>query len=152
MNIKITLPLLTLIAALGFWSYAHYTQAVEGKTYREWHQLRTDNFKEIRKSFSPIDEMAKGHSSFQPNIVKKYALKLNNAASDIPALFEPAAPWGEASEAIWETNSDFKAKLNQFIASTQDLAQNVPKAGSDLRQRVELIRQQCIDCHRSYKD
>jgi len=144
--------MLCIITAIGVWSYKHFTQEVNGKTYREWHQLRTDEFKEIRRNFAPVDDMAKGSLSFQPILLEKYAIRLHQAASELPDLFINASPWGDAKETIWAPGSDFKTKLGQFVLSTNDLIENPPKTAGDLRQRVEIIRTQCIECHQSYRD
>jgi len=147
----ITIGLLALIG-LSVLGYQHYTQAVDGKYFREWHSLRTDSFKEVRRNFSPLDDMAKERISFQPELIKKYSANLAKATQPLPVQFEPKAPWGDANASIWNEGSEFQSMMKEFVATTQQLSAEPSADLESLQDTLHTLRNQCIACHKKYKD
>ena len=81
MNKKTSIITIGVLAIIGLsvLGYQHYTQETDGKYFSEWHSLRTDSFKAVRRNFSPLDDMAKERISFQPELIKKYSANLAKA-------------------------------------------------------------------------
>lgn len=151
---KKTLIIIGLLALTGLsvLGYQHYTQETDGKYFREWHSLRTDSFKAVRRNFSPLDDMAKERISFQPELIKKYSANLAKATQPLPSQFEPKAPWGDANASIWSESSEFQSMMQEFVATTQTLSEEPPENLVKFQDALHTLRNQCIACHKKYKD
>lgn len=143
---------LIVAIALGGWLYYDFTKAVDGKTYRTWHGERVAAFKEMRRAFGPISDIAKGDDPYEQTIIDKSVVKLNEAAKAIPPLFKSIAPYGDASPEIWAQDSNFDEMMKSFVSRTESLLINTPQDLATLRPIVDALRQDCADCHRKYKD
>ncbi len=154
MNRKISIITIGLLAMIGLsvLGYQHYTQETDGKYFREWHSLRTDSFKEVRRNFSPLDDMAKERISFQPELIKKYSANLAKATQPLPSQFEPKAPWGDANASIWSEGSEFQSMMAEFVATTEQLSEETPNDLKRFQDTLHSLRNQCIECHKKYKD
>jgi cytochrome c556 len=154
MNRKISIITIGLLAMIGLsvLGYQHYTQETDGKYFREWHSLRTESFKEIRRNFSPLDDMAKERISFQPELIKKYSANLAKATQPLPSQFEPRAPWGDANASIWSEGSEFQSMMAEFVATTEQLSKETPNDLKRFQDTLHTLRNQCIECHQKYKD
>ncbi|NRP95199.1 Cytochrome c-556 [Marinobacterium sp. xm-g-59] len=154
MNRKISIITIGLLAMIGLsdLGYQHYTQETDGKYFREWHSLRTDSFKEVRRNFSPLDDMAKERISFQPELIKKYSANLAKATQPLPSQFEPKAPWGDANASIWSEGSEFQSMMAEFVATTEQLSEETPDDLKRFQDTLHTLRNQCIECHKKYKD
>jgi len=147
----ITISILVIIG-LSVLAYQHYTQKINGKYFSEWHSLRTDSFKAVRRNFSPLDDMAKERISFQPELIKKYSANLAKATQPLPKQFEPNAPWGDANSSIWSEGSEFQTMMAEFVATTQRLSEAPPEDLVRFQDALHTLRNQCIACHKKYKD
>jgi len=147
----ITISILVIIG-LSVLTYQHYTQKINGKYFSEWHSLRTDSFKAVRRNFSPLDDMAKERISFQPELIKKYSANLAKATQPLPKQFEPNAPWGDANSSIWSEGSEFQTMMAEFVATTQRLSEAPPEDLVRFQDALHTLRNQCIACHKKYKD
>ncbi|QJD70910.1 cytochrome c [Marinobacterium sp. LSUCC0821] len=143
---------LVVVIALGGWLYYDFTKAVDGKTFRTWHGERVAAFKEMRRAFGPISDIAKGDDPYQQAIIDTSVVKLNDAAKAIAPLFKSVAPYGDASPEIWADNSNFNELMSAFVNRTEELVNNTPQDLATLRPIVDALRQDCADCHRKYKD
>ncbi len=153
MNKKILIIIgLLALTGLSILGYQHYTQETDGKYFREWHSLRTDSFKAVRRNFSPLDDMAKERISFQPELIKKYSANLAKATQPLPSQFEPKAPWGDANDSIWSEGSEFQSMMQEFVATTQTLSEEPPEDLVKFQDTLHTLRNQCIACHKKYKD
>ncbi|NRP38284.1 Cytochrome c-556 [Marinobacterium sp. xm-a-121] len=154
MNRKISIITIGLLAMIGLsvLGYQHYTQETDGKYFREWHSLRTDSFKEVRRNFSPLDDMAKERISFQPELIKKYSANLVKATQPLASQFEPKAPWGDANASIWSEGSEFQSMMAEFVATTEKLSEETPNDLKRFQDTLHSLRNQCIECHKKYKD
>ena len=154
MNRKTSIITIGLLALIGVsvLGYQHYTQETDGKYFREWHSLRTDSFKEVRRNFSPLDDMAKERISFQPELIKKYSTNLAKATQPLPEQFEPKAPWGDANASIWSEGSEFQSMMTEFVATTEQLSKEPPEDLERFQDTLHTLRNQCIECHKKYKD
>ena len=154
MNRKTSIITIGLLALIGVsvLGYQHYTQETDGKYFREWHSLRTDSFKEVRRNFSPLDDMAKERISFQPELIKKYSANLAKATQPLPEQFEPKAPWGDANASIWSEGSGFQLMMTEFVATTRQLSKEPPDDLERFQDTLHSLRNKCIECHKKYKD
>ena len=154
MNRKTSIITIGILAIIGLsvLGYQHYTQETDGKYFSEWHSLRTDSFKAVRRNFSPLDDMAKERISFQPELIKKYSANLAKATQPLPEQFEPNAPWGDANASIWSQGSEFQSMMAEFVATTQRLSDAPPGDLIRFQDAINTLRNQCIACHKKYKD
>lgn len=141
-----------VIIGLMVWIYIYFTQAVDGKTFYEWHSLREAAFEEMRRELRPLTQMAKGDLRFDKSVVDEQTAKVHLAALDIPPLFEPNAPFGDANAAIWHENSDFEQRLAELLKRTKSLETSPPLSVTELRNSIDQLQLVCADCHRKYKD
>jgi cytochrome c556 len=154
MNRKTSIITIGILAIIGLsvLGYQHYTQETDGKYFSEWHSLRTDSFKAVRRNFSPLDDMAKERISFQPELIKKYSANLAKATQPLPEQFEPNAPWGDANASIWSQGSEFQSMMTEFVETTQRLSDAPPGDLMHFQDAMHTLRNQCIACHKKYKD
>ncbi len=148
----ITLGTLALTLIISGYLYYDFTKEVDGKTFREWHSLRSAAFKKVRAELRPMTDMTKGDVKFSQEVVRKQSVLLNDAAKALPNLLSHNAPSGDASAAIWKSDSDFKLRLKAFIAKTTDLAQSPPKSLDQLTTQIEALQTDCTNCHKRFKD
>jgi cytochrome c556 len=100
-----------------------------------------------------LNKMARGEEPFDGAKVNAAFAQWSETAQKLPSLFpEPPKP-GEDTRAlpkIWETKSDFEAKIADFskvIADNKEKAKTV----DELKVAVPLIGKACGNCHEPYR-
>jgi cytochrome c556 len=100
-----------------------------------------------------INKMARGEEPFEEAKVNAAFAQWSETAQKVPSLFpEPPKP-GEDTRAlpkIWETKTDFEAKMADFgkvIADHKDKAKTV----DELKVAAPLIGKACGNCHEPYR-
>jgi cytochrome c556 len=132
------------IAALGVTTVLAQSDAVSQRK-----QLMKGN----GQNFSAVNKMAKGEEPYDQAKVNAAFTQWTETAEKIPSLFpEPPKP-GEDTRAlpkIWETKSDFEAKIAAFgkvVADNKDKVKNV----DELKVAAPLIGKACGNCHEPYR-
>ena len=100
-----------------------------------------------------VGKMVKGEEPFDAAKVTAAFAQWTETAQKLPGLFpEPPKP-GEETRAlpkIWETKSDFEAKIAAFgkaVAENKDKAKTL----DELKLAMELVSKTCGDCHEPYR-
>jgi len=100
-----------------------------------------------------VNKMVKGEAPFDAAQVQAAFAKWSETAVLLPTFFpEPPKP-GEDTRAlpkIWETKSDFDAKIAAFTKAVND---NKTKAGTleELKVAYPQVGKTCGDCHEPYR-
>jgi cytochrome c556 len=100
-----------------------------------------------------VSRMVRGEEAFDAAKVDAAFAQFTETAQKLPALFpEPPKP-GEETRAlpkIWETKSDFEAKIAAFgkaVADHKDKAKTL----DDLKVAFPQVSKTCGDCHEPYR-
>jgi cytochrome c556 len=100
-----------------------------------------------------LSKMAKGEEPYDQAKVNAAFAQISEAAHKAPALFPEAPKAGEETRAlpkIWETKSDFDAKMANFTKAVNDNKDKV-KNVDDLKLAMGQISKTCGDCHEPYR-
>jgi cytochrome c556 len=105
------------------------------------------------QNFGVVNRMARGEEPFDAGKVNAAFEQWTETAQKLPTLFpEPPKP-GEDTRAmpkIWETKSDFDAKVAAFakaVADNKDKAKTV----DELKVAAPLVVNTCNNCHEPYR-
>src|SRR5262249_36785462 len=100
-----------------------------------------------------LNKMAKGEDPYDQAKVATAFGQISEAAQKAPALFPEPPKAGEDTRAlpkIWETKSDFDAKMANFAKAVNDNKDKV-KNVDELKAAMAQISKACGDCHEPYR-
>jgi len=109
--------------------------------------------KKTGENAAALNKMVKGEAAFDAAAVTMAFTQWSDLTTKLPTLFpEPPKP-GQESRAlpkIWETKSDFDAKIVAFTKAVND---NKGKGGTldELKVAYPAVAKTCGDCHESYR-
>ncbi len=106
-------------------------------------------------NFGPMAQMVKGKLPWD---AKDFALRADRVAAMAPQLLE-GFPEGsdtgiktDAKPEIWKDMADFKAKMDDFVKESQQLAA-VAKGGDEAKMKEQFGKtaETCKSCHQKYR-
>jgi cytochrome c556 len=100
-----------------------------------------------------INRMVRGDDPFDLNKVNAAFVQWTETAQKLPALFPEPPKTGEDSRAlpkIWESKSDFDAKIANFAKAVNDNKDKV-KTLDELKVAAPQLSKACGDCHEPYR-
>ena len=100
-----------------------------------------------------VNQMIRGETPFDANKINAAFSQWGETAKELPNLFPDNSKTGQDTRAlpkIWETRSDFDAKIAAFAKAVAD---NKDKAASldALKASFPNVNKACDDCHESYR-
>jgi cytochrome c556 len=100
-----------------------------------------------------VNQMIRGEAPFDATKVNAAFAQWGETAKQLPNLFPDNSKTGQDTRAlpkIWETRSDFDAKIAAFAKAVAD---NKDKAASldALKASFPNVNKACDDCHESYR-
>jgi cytochrome c556 len=105
------------------------------------------------KNAGTLGRMVRGEEPFDAAKVNAAFAQFTETAQKLPALFpEPPKP-GEETRAlpkIWETKSDFEAKIAAFKKAVDD-NKDKAKTLDELKVVMPQVSKTCGDCHEPYR-
>jgi cytochrome c556 len=100
-----------------------------------------------------VNRMVRGEEPFDAAKVNAAIVQFTETAQKLPALFPEPPKAGEDTRAlpkIWETKSDFEAKIADFKKAVDDNKDKV-KTLDELKVAFPQISKTCGDCHEPYR-
>jgi len=100
-----------------------------------------------------LGKMVRGEDPFDAAKVNAAFVQWTETAQKVPTLFPEPPKAGEETRAlpkIWETKSDFDAKLAAFAKAVADNKDKV-KTLDELKVAMPLVSKTCGDCHEPYR-
>jgi cytochrome c556 len=100
-----------------------------------------------------LGRMVRGEEPFDAAKVNAAFAQFTETAQKIPALFPEPPKAGEDTRAlpkIWETKSDFDAKIAAFKKAVDDNKDKV-KTLDELKTAMPQVSKTCGDCHEPYR-
>jgi cytochrome c556 len=100
-----------------------------------------------------LGKMVRGEDPFDAAKVNAAFVQWTETAQKVPTLFPEPPKAGEETRAlpkIWETKSDFDAKIAAFAKAVADNKDKV-KTLDELKVAMPLVSKTCGDCHEPYR-
>lgn len=100
-----------------------------------------------------LGRMVRGEEPFDVAKVNAAFVQFTETAQKLPALFPEPPKSGEETRAlpkIWETKSDFEAKIADFKKAVDD-NKDKAKTLDELKVVMPQISKTCGDCHEPYR-
>ncbi len=100
-----------------------------------------------------VNRMVRGEDPFDAAKVNAAFAQWTETAQKIPGLFPAPPKPGEETRAlpkIWETKSDFEAKIAAFAKAVAD-NKDKAKTLDELKVAMPLVSKTCGDCHEPYR-
>ncbi|MFC3120302.1 c-type cytochrome [Agaribacter flavus] len=119
-------------------------------------QFRKAVFQLIRSNMGPLGAMAKGNIPYDPLVMEKNGVRMEQLGLMIEDYFVPdttafAVP-SDAEDSIWTNKADFLAKSNDFIAAAKNLQEvAAAKDEANYRKAIGGVGATCKACHDDYK-
>jgi cytochrome c556 len=116
---------------------------------------RQSVFHMILWNYQPIAEMVRGRRPFDTADFRRRAARLAFLSQQLPEGFTPGSDKGattDALPAIWETKSDFDAKLADFVREAKALRETA-KTGDEAKMKDQFGKTSatCKSCHEKYR-
>jgi cytochrome c556 len=146
------LATVSLSIVVGFASAAIATAAVKPETAIHYRQSA---YTMIGWNFAPLAQMVKGKAPWDAVEFSKRAERIAFLAPQLLEGFPPGSGSGAETEAkpeIWSDAAGFKAKMDDFVTQSQQLAA-VAKAGDEakMKEQFKATAGTCKACHDGYR-
>ena len=105
------------------------------------------------QNFGAVNRMVKGEDPFDLAKVNAAFVAWSETAQKLPTLFPQPPRSGETTRAqpkIWETRSDFEAKIAAFAKAVGDHKDKVASL-DQLKVAFPQVSNACGDCHEPYR-